>query len=684
MRLLIKVWRMVIRMQFLPICIIGWLSFEGPLVTAQPIPIRWNQVPAGELVKFRDTDESSSGALVLCDYGTVDYEDVQGVYQLVYFRHTRIKVLNKNGLRFANIRILYRPAWKEAMVDLKAQSISLNQDGSIERQSLVRSNVLDEKVNEEFSAKVFTIPGVMENSVFEYSYKLISNDLYNYRSWQFQKQLPVIWSEYRAELAGLYNYQVALHNISNPLYINEKYDTIAQVPSFLVTSRQGPEMLHVKKTMGRWVMQDIPALVSEPFVSAPSDNIMEIKFQLYAVNLPGEKPLHFIQNWNDIARILNEDIKFGKQIKSDRIYKQIVGEILNANETEEIKIKKLHSWMVNNVSWDGKTAFRSSKEVSQMATDLTGNSADVNLFLLNLLKEAGIDAFPVLLSTTWNGKVQKEIPLLSQFNKSIIEVRYGGKEQLIDLTNPMLLPGVLPPEDLSSCGLLLINDQAIWIPIDAGMISKSTSIITFRFKTDGSMTGYYVLKEKGYKAFESMEAIHRFGIEDYTRQVLDGINTGLTIDSSKFIPPASSTDVFYLELNFSSDEWLDQFKDKDYIYFDAQMSGGSNENYFLEDSRTQPIEFPYPFETVSTMVIEIPEGYAIEEVPNNERLSLEKGDMDYSFNVSHNEEVVQVQSRLVVREKIFPARDYKAIKELFGVLASKYNEHIIAGKEDEE
>jgi hypothetical protein len=49
------------------------------------------------------------------------------------------------------------------------------------------------------------------------------------RSWKFQRVLPVLWSEYRVQLSGIYNHVAVLHNVTDSLRINQKMEGVCDL-----------------------------------------------------------------------------------------------------------------------------------------------------------------------------------------------------------------------------------------------------------------------------------------------------------------------------------------------------------------------------------------------------------------------------------------------------------------------
>ncbi|MFN8208508.1 MAG: hypothetical protein U0T82_14025 [Bacteroidales bacterium] len=661
-----------------------FMGWDGVLLFSQPPPVQWGKVTP-DMVAGRPSDtDTVRGAVVLCDYGTAGYGDIKGSLRVVYFRHTRVRVFSVSGTQFANVRIPLRKKFAEEVIDLKAQSFNLDPNGGIISRSLSPSGILEENINEDFINLVFTVPDVRENSVFEYSYRLVSSDIYNYRTWQFQKTIPVLWSEYRAEIGGHYNYMAVFHNQKVPLAINEKQDTVIGIPSYLLGISSLAEEFRIKLTFGRWAAAKIPPLPEEKFVFAPADHLQEIRFQLYSVTKPGQNPIAFIKDWPDIGKILSDDERLGRLLFPDRLFKSIIKDILDGTETETQKAEKIYSWLQKNFSWNGQNSIRATTTMAALNGVRSGNAADLNLFMVNLFREAGLEAFPVLISTLYNGRIQKEVPILSQFNKTIARVTCDGRKVLTDVCDPLIPFGRLPLEDMNNAALVLSLSNVEWITIPEPGISHSYSTHIFRFAEDGRMSGFMVLRESGYKAVESLTRIQKSGLADFAHELADRVSFGLSVDSYKLVVSEIRKDSILLQLSYSSDEWRNQFNNMQLIYFDAFLSGEFKENPFSGENRINPVEIPFPFDLLERVIIEIPEGYAIVDVPVAEKAELEGGGMNFQFNISNTEEVVQIQSRLQSTKRYYLPETYPELKSFFGLISSKYAEHIVAEREDEQ
>ena len=102
---------------------------------AQKPPIKFGEVPIEDLKLQVYPNDSAAVAVVLADFGqtTMEYDQVEGFY-LLFDRITRIKILKKEGLEYANFTIpLYHSGTTdEKLSGLKAVTYNLENGKTVE------------------------------------------------------------------------------------------------------------------------------------------------------------------------------------------------------------------------------------------------------------------------------------------------------------------------------------------------------------------------------------------------------------------------------------------------------------------------------------------------------------------------------------------------------------------------
>lgn len=91
----------------------------------------------------------------------------------------------------------------------------------------------------------------------------------------------------------------------------------------------------------------------------------------------------------------------------------------------------------------------------------SGTSGEINLILVNLLKEAGLEAYPMLVSERFHGKVNVAYPFIEQFNSVFACVIINNKKHYLDATDKAIAPHLTPSSILNTTAFL-VNRKARW------------------------------------------------------------------------------------------------------------------------------------------------------------------------------------------------------------------------------
>lgn len=457
---------------FLLMCTIGFAAI--------PPDITFGKISHEELeMKFYHLD-STANAVVLGEYGTsrFTYNQNKGI-QVLFTRHTRIKILNTAGYPWADVEIpVYHDGNSaENVTKLKGFTYNLQND-KIEKSKLKSDGKFVEKRSEHWNVVKFTLPNVKEGSVIEYSYTIVSDFLFNLQDWEFQKTIPVAWSEYEVKVPEYFYYKQLFQGY-HPLVINE---TSTASDNFTIVERErtGGEGLRdapvqskvsnhqiaFMTTVNRWAAQDVPAMVEESFMTTLSDYIMKIEFELASTRFPGSPVKNYTTTWENIDKELLDDDDFGDLIKRRAGLKDQVSMIIKDKVSPEEKLGAIYNFVRDAINWNGISTLNTSQSFRQTLEKKSGNAADVNLLLIGMLREAGVIADPVVLSTRTHGMLRKEFPMLSQFNYVVAHAKIGDHPLMLDATEPACPQGVLPVRCLNGEGRLVnLESGEKWVDI---------------------------------------------------------------------------------------------------------------------------------------------------------------------------------------------------------------------------
>jgi len=105
------------------------------------------------------------------------------------------------------------------------------------------------------------------------------------------------------------------------------------------------------------------------------------------------------------------------------------------------------------------------------------------------------------------------------------------------------------------------------------------------------------------------------------------------------------------------------------------------ESPFKEETRQYPIDFVYPFIDKYMVNIQIPEGYAVESLPENLSSKLSEDDISsFKYIAKQNGSYIQLVISFNFKYSFVPADQYEGFKQYFNSYVDKMSEKIVLKK----
>jgi hypothetical protein len=627
--------------------------------------------------------DSSASALVLADFGesTISYSQANG-FQLFFERIRRIKILTKDGLKWADFSIpLYHDGTSdEKVTSLKAVTYNL-ENGKIVESKAKGEAIIKEKYDDNLNFTKISLPNVKVGSVIEISYKVTSDFVFNFQDWAFQDEIPVVWSEYRAHIPEYYNYQKYMQGYV-ALSINESE---SKPQSILITTKERSGQNQVKTTYetdkidykensNRWVAQNVPAFKEEPHMTSKTDFISKINFELSSTVFPNGDVKNYMGSWEDIN--VSYWKRYEPEITGNNFLKKQVAEITAGKISPEEKTAAIFQFVRQNFVWDGYQRRYLSNDLKNVFEKKKGNSADINLLLASMLEKAEVSVSPVLVSTRDHGFIREGIPVSTQFNYLVCSVKLGEKTLLLDATEKLLPIGMLPERCLNDRGLVVSTQSPQWVNLQSQ--TKSRMVINAELKlTDAAdLNGNLNVESTGYFSAAARKSFLAKGEADYIKEFV----------GTKSWQLASS--------NFENTKDIQlPFKEKHGLTISEHITTAGNtfylspffiereiENPFKVEKREYPVDFGSPFDKLYMVKITVPADYQVDELPKNKMLVLPGNSCKYLFNATQIGNMISITSSLSFNKSVFNQEEYPALRDFYGQVVAKQAEQIVLKK----
>jgi hypothetical protein len=627
--------------------------------TAQKAPIKFGDIPIDDLKMTIYDKDSSAAAVVLADYGEA-YITVGNAVKLTFERHVRIKILSKDGLKWADgsIPLYHSGSAEETVSGLKAVSYNL-ENGKIVETKMSKDAVFKEKFNRVFNVQKFSIPNVKEGSVIEYSYRVNSDFYTNFPNWQFQYTIPTRHSEYWAMFPDFFHYEQYMQG-----YV--------AVTSYDVALKN---MTGYQAKAHHWIMKNIPAFKEEPYMTSEGDYLSKMNFALAYVNFPGQPVQEIMGTWDKLVVELLESEDFGKTIRNSNFLKSTV-EKITAGITDPIqKITAIHNYVKENIVWDEYKDF-SAGNLKKVMEEKKGTSGDINLLLASMLEKAEFKVEMILLSTRDHGFIRKTSPMAKQFNYTVCAVRLADRTILLDATEKYLPINVLPERCLNGEGLVVSKENFGWVSLETKTKAKTFVMAELTLDEAGDLNGTLNFQRDGYDANRMRKDFVSKGQESYLKSFLESKSWEVKKSDFQNIQDIDKSAKEIHDLTIREHATVAG----DVIYINPFVTQQLVSNPFSLEKREYPVDFGTAVEKVYVCKINIPEGYIIDELPQSRLMMLPGNAARYAYNVAVNGNVVSLTSSFQINKSIFIQTEYQNLREFYAQVVGKQAEQIVFKK----
>ena len=426
---------------------------------------KFGDIIAGDFTAYNQEYDSTMSAVILFDRGYVEFDSE---YNCAMVFHRRIKILNDEGFEYGDIQIPIDEEENQAVQSIKGNTYTLTESGEIFTTSLHKDEIFETKVTDDYSLTKFTMPGLKPGVIIEYTYRKRFGPPYMLPDWKFHNYVPVQWSEYEMELPLALNYRLIFKGADS------LYQNTVERSKF---SGGDAQLIYLAK-------KDLPAIEDLPYLINRDDHVSEVITQLIGIRIPGVLPRDFFETWDDIAKELNNRDDFGRQRLNGDL-KDKVAELVSEDMPDLAKIETLYNFVSQDISWDGYHRVVTEQGIRDTYKNKTGNTADINLLLVEMLREAGIKASPGLISIRSNGSVILDYPLINQFNSTLAVVEVNQSAFILDASLGERSFLFSHPKNLLRKALVIRDDNSYgWLttlPID-----KSSDRLSASYSLDDS------------------------------------------------------------------------------------------------------------------------------------------------------------------------------------------------------
>lgn len=583
----------------------------------------------------------------------VSFREEGGSIIAVMDNHVRLKVFDKSAREASIVALPYYFADNmERISDIRGWTHL----PSGKRIALQQQDIRTVNINSRYNVKEFAMPSVSKGAILEYRYTIKRRYIEELPAFFLSHSVPTSSAKLTITYPGYMRYKPFVENYKGRLANDFVYTDTSSVPKIFTIPQPAPIVTE------RWMARDIGPTKKVPYITTIDDYRAKIKFLMNEFGIPRQT---LENSWEVVVAKLRRKTNPLKEIGTysfARAKGDSIAEVHNSASREAVQ-DRIFRYLNERVNFSGAHSPFSTANDSAVLKGEPSDQAAINQTLAAMLRGAGIEAHPVLLSSRQSGQINKDIPIFYQFNAQIVRSKINGRTFLMDASYPHSEPGLIPVDMYNSPGLLLKGDSFRWIDINPQKSRFDIAVnVDANLQTDGTLEGSVRVRESGYpvQRFRHQRADGRSGVNIIKRTLFNGYSK-LKLDSVQVENADSYNRPLEIRARFEIEDYAASFSDG--LEYRPMILGYRRQNPFEDKQRDLPVTLDAPEKLQLSYSISLPSGYTAELKGRDQTVQFEGA----SFRESYD----QTGQKLNYEFQI-DIRDHKFSTDLFPPLYELY------------
>ncbi len=661
-------------MKTIRLTLLGLMLCLAAVASSQTLEpnLKWGKPTDTELNMTTYAPDPEAEAVVLCSQTELRYELSSNSFKLKRSTKKRIKILKEEGKDKANGSISYmynehRSGRCENLVKLKATTFNLV-DGKLVKTKMEGDMVNHEDVSKSLRLTKYTVPQVSVGSIIEVEYDIDSDFFYAIDDWLAQGDIPVLYTSFDVTVPEYFTFNIDGRG-GYPL--ERKIESI----NMKLLGDAGSGILQCEGKHYLFVGRNLPALRNKKLLYAPESYAQRVTMELRAIQVPGVMTKYFTDNWTDVDKTLLDDEEFGGRLGKNPLKTEMqeAGVASITDPTE--RIMAIYRLLKDHVKWNEKYALY-AEGASKVLKERSGSNASINFILINMLRDAGFDAYPAVMRSRDKGFLTVTHASAKEFNTMVVAVKVDDSLSYLDGSIEDGWIDVLPDHLLVDRARIVSKDRPVeWVDLTSLSASKSRSMVKATLQADGTLQADVQTKLSGTEAAHMR---HQFSTATdsatYVSQLAQQLNVdieSLTLTHHHGLGPDVEREMHVTKPCDAAG---------DMIYLNPWVLNIMSENPLTEEQRTLPVEFPCIMTENLTSVVTLPEGYVVEELPQSLLMKSEDGKLSCIIANDATGSTLTSRCQIQIGKIYFPPAEYAFVKDFLDKMYQRLQDVIVIKK----
>lgn len=633
--------------------------------SAQSISLntKFGKVSREEVEMMEYPLDTAASAVVLYDKKSV-MVDLNGSGDLAQTidRHIRIKILKEDGLDWGDFELLryVTTGNREDITGIDVFTYNLVDDKVVSTK-MSKDFIYEDDYSSNYKKVSFYAQDVKVGSVIEVRYKVRSTIYWEIDDVYFQKTIPVNLAESEVRIPGMFTFHKKLRGAHHVDY---------------QTDIEPRTLGSYKYEMGvdKFTAVDIPAFRHEPYIYYPDQYFSAVSYDIRTLSIPPSVYREFSVTWDDVD-VSYRDSDIMTRFRSHCQFKDEVAALPKDGSDME-RISAAVKLVKDNVAWNGKYNIMPDPS-GQVVKARSGSNVDINCLIAGCLREMGYDVEMIMIKLRTSGHLLDFQPERLPYDTFVVGVvTSDGNCYYLDGGSENGYINVLPSVFLVPNARMIRNDgPGQWIDL-TGLSRNSTVMSVTASLADGyRLEGEAVTKHTGNPAYSTKSSYKDYGDEDEFIADIEKENA-IDIDEvtlggmDEYSPSATVGYTFTKDLDLAGE----------YVYIYPFIEEFHSKDTFQSLTREYPVDFPFPYSLTYRFMLALPDGYAVEQLPENRNFKFEPLGISVRCISAVQGNGIQVVYNFTQNETFCEAVHYPDVRTLWQYLAEMYESVIVLKK----
>lgn len=573
---------------------------------------------------------------------------------MVYRLHYIVRIVNERGKeRFAEAPIEYDSTDEKVVLEYAR---TIRPDGTVVDVGSRHIRDVSKYLNFPLysNARVFIIsfPEITEGAVIEYKVAVHRSQLINKKDFV----IPLTLQTFEPVIDSRFELEIPASRKVNIRTINERYNSFNAVLSPAVARDNG-------RITYRWQCRNIPQIIPEPQMPP----VEEINPAVLISSFDSWQALY--EWWWLLAK---------DKVKATAAIRQKVGELTGGIVSAEARIAAIHHFCAQKIRYVAVEYGQAGYEphhAGDIFQNKYGDCKDQAILLVTMLREAGFDAWPVLIPTSESFAMDRDFPAML-FNHCIAAVSWNGKLVFMDPTAETCSFGDLPAGD---------QDRTVLIIKENGYEIARTPLYPAGHNTVSQRLSLAIGPDEG---IAGTRAVSSSGIYDQAQRywllytLPDTVRDTITSKIQEISVGARLDAYFVDNLNDLNRPLVLRytFTGPDFMIPAGRLRilpslAGIDMSSAAKESRVYPILYPVLDAKNIETAISLPPGYTARYVP--EPIEEENKWMKFSARYDLEAQTLLFRQSVELRVRIVTREEYPTFKEFMEQLGLRLKQRVV-------